>query len=43
MPAKCRYENLFSPGAIGSMRLRNRVVMAAIVTQYATATGEASL
>ncbi len=42
MPVDTRYEKLFSPGTIGTMRLRNRVVMAPIVTQFATDTGAAS-
>ena len=42
MPVDNRYEKLFSPGAIGTMRLRNRIVMAPIVTQFATDTGAAS-
>ena len=42
MPANRHYERLFSPGAIGTMRLKNRLVMAPIVTQYNTDTGAAS-
>ena len=42
MPVNRHYEKLFSPGTIGAMRLKNRIVMAPIVTQYATDTGAAS-
>jgi 2,4-dienoyl-CoA reductase-like NADH-dependent reductase (Old Yellow Enzyme family)/thioredoxin reductase len=42
VPVDNRYEKLFSPGTIGTMRLRNRIVMAPIVTQFATDTGAAS-
>ncbi len=37
-----KFETLNSPGAIGRMTLRNRTVMAPIVTQFATDTGAAS-
>lgn len=36
------YEHLLSPGQIGKLRLKNRVVMPAIGTSLATSTGEAS-
>ena len=42
MPVNRHHEKLFSPGTIGAMRLKNRIVMAPIVTQYATDTGAAS-
>lgn len=42
MPATRQYKTLFSPGSIGRMTLKNRLVMAPIVTQYATDTGAAS-
>lgn len=42
MPASPHYKNLFSPGTIGTLRLKNRLVMAPMVTQFATDTGAAS-
>ena len=42
MPASRYYKNLFSPGAIGPLRLKNRIVMAPMVTQFATDTGAAT-
>ena len=42
MPGNHRYDKLFSPGVIGTMRLKNRIVMAPIVTQFATDTGAAT-
>ncbi|MEE8443196.1 MAG: FAD-dependent oxidoreductase [Dehalococcoidia bacterium] len=36
------HENLFSPYYIGNMRLKNRIVMAPMVTRFATDTGAAS-
>ncbi|MDP6073228.1 MAG: FAD-dependent oxidoreductase [SAR202 cluster bacterium] len=36
------FETLFSPASIGRMTVRNRTVMAPIVTQFATDTGAAS-
>lgn len=37
-----RYPNLFSPGRIGTMEVRNRAVMAAMGTAYALPDGTAS-
>lgn len=37
-----KYKHLFSKGSIGSLELKNRVVMPAIGTSFATASGEAS-
>lgn len=42
MPAARRYDTLFSPGSMGSLRLKNRLVMAPLVLQYATDTGAPS-
>lgn len=37
-----KYPKMFSPGFIGKMPLKNRIVMPAMGTAYATASGEAS-
>ena len=37
-----RYEKLFETGKIGSLRLKNRIVMPAMGTGFATSSGEAS-
>src|SRR6056297_560034 len=37
-----KYEKLFSEGKIGNLKLKNRVVMPAMGTSFATSTGEAS-
>ncbi|WP_425446452.1 FAD-dependent oxidoreductase [Dethiothermospora halolimnae] len=37
-----KYKNLFSKGKIGNLELKNRIVMPAMGTSLATATGEAS-
>lgn len=42
MPISPRYKHLFSPGSIGTMRLKNRVVMAPMVTLFAPESGEVS-
>ena len=36
------YENLFTPGYIGSLRIKNRVVMTAMGNGLAAENGEAS-
>ncbi len=42
MLASPRYKHLFSPGSIGTMRLKNRIVMAPMVTQFTPESGEVS-
>lgn len=42
MSTRSNYKNLFSPYSIGTMRLKNRLVMAPMVTRFATDTGAAS-
>ncbi|EOH91903.1 NAD(P)/FAD-dependent oxidoreductase [Enterococcus pallens] len=37
-----KYPKMFEPGSIGKLRLKNRIVMPAMGTAYATASGEAS-
>ncbi|HCJ57367.1 MAG TPA: NADH:flavin oxidoreductase, partial [Clostridiaceae bacterium] len=37
-----KYERLFSKGQIGNLQLKNRIVMPAMGTGFASSTGEAS-
>ena len=42
MVNECRFPNLFSPGQIGSLVLKNRIIMSAIGTNYRTDLGQIS-